>query len=428
MKTILATAYAINPYKGSEDGMGWNFTNQIARYNKVVVVTRKNNRDAIEKYMVERPKAEYENMAFLYYDLPYFLRFWKRGSRGALLYYYLWQLCMPLFVRSKSIDFDLTHNLNFHNDWTPSMLWTLGKPMVWGPVGHHPKIPTQFLLDTFGRKAWMIDRCKWLAKKFFWSLDPLLGLTARKADFVFCMNSSVQQVLDLKPEKTALMPSVASEDIAFESTEKNGFNVLSVGRFIPLKGFDLTIDAFAKYYHRCSGDQQAELSLTLVGSGPLKQQLQARCEENFIAHCVTIIDWIPRADLMNLYREASVFLFPSHEGAGMVVSEAISYGLPTLCLDNEGPGEFITPNCGRAARGISRTETVDQLADFLAELHADPSLCKELQEGARQRFKSHFAWNNRGEQLKKTYQQVLSKEALHAEGPVMRCVHSTLNL
>ena len=53
MKTIIATAYAINPYKGSEDGMGWNFTLQIARFNKVIVITRENNRGYIEKYISE---------------------------------------------------------------------------------------------------------------------------------------------------------------------------------------------------------------------------------------------------------------------------------------------------------------------------------------------------------------------------------------
>ena len=39
-KTILATAYAINPYKGSEDGMGWNFVLQIAKFNRVIALTR----------------------------------------------------------------------------------------------------------------------------------------------------------------------------------------------------------------------------------------------------------------------------------------------------------------------------------------------------------------------------------------------------
>ena len=117
MKTILATAYAVNPYKGSEDGMGWNALYQIARFNKVIAITRENNRPHIEKYMSENPDSVYQNMEFLYFDLPKWMRFWKKKSRGAMLYYWMWQKAMPKFILKQKIDFDIVHNLNFHNDW-----------------------------------------------------------------------------------------------------------------------------------------------------------------------------------------------------------------------------------------------------------------------------------------------------------------------
>ena len=68
-KTILASTYAVNPYKGSEDAMGWNFVMQIARFNKVIAITRENNQENIEKYMLENPKEEYKNIKFLFYNL-----------------------------------------------------------------------------------------------------------------------------------------------------------------------------------------------------------------------------------------------------------------------------------------------------------------------------------------------------------------------
>ena len=36
---ILASAYAVNPYKGSEDGTGWQWVLQIARHQKVIAIT-----------------------------------------------------------------------------------------------------------------------------------------------------------------------------------------------------------------------------------------------------------------------------------------------------------------------------------------------------------------------------------------------------
>jgi len=57
---ILITSYAVNPYKGSEDGTGWNMIRQISKHNKVTAITRKNNREAIEKYLEENDLEEFE--------------------------------------------------------------------------------------------------------------------------------------------------------------------------------------------------------------------------------------------------------------------------------------------------------------------------------------------------------------------------------
>ena len=37
--TVLCSAYAVNPYNGSEDGMGWNFILQIARKINLSFIT-----------------------------------------------------------------------------------------------------------------------------------------------------------------------------------------------------------------------------------------------------------------------------------------------------------------------------------------------------------------------------------------------------
>ena len=133
------TAYDINPYKGSESGTGWHFVLQGANYNKVIAITRKNNKTNIEKY-IEEFEIEMTNIKFYYYDLPYYLRFWKRGVRGSSIYFYLWQMFMPLFVKKKNIEFDLAHNVNFHADAFPSFLWILRKPVIWGPINHNERI------------------------------------------------------------------------------------------------------------------------------------------------------------------------------------------------------------------------------------------------------------------------------------------------
>lgn len=407
-KTILATCYAINPYKGSEDGMGWNFVNQIARFNKVIAITRENNQPAIEKFMAENPNELYKNITFIYFDLPYWMRFWKKGGRGAMLYYYMWQRGIVSFIKKQNLNFDIAHNVNFHNDWTPSFLYKLEKPMVWGPIGHHPIIPKHYL-KPFSFKYLIIDRATWLVKKMFWNLSFSLKKTVKNADHILCMNTGVQTVLNLKSQSFSIQPSVATEDFfEGEITKKRDFKIISVGRFVPLKGFDLTLNSFIKFIYSLSIPERENCKLTMVGSGPEKEFYKKIITENNVEKYVEIIEWIDRKELMKLYEKASVFLFPSHEGAGMVVAEAMSFGLPVVCLNNEGPGEFVTQNCGFAVPQLDYSNTVLELKESLQKLYFDKELLYKMSLGARKQFEEKFTWNSRGEHLKNIYKKLQS--------------------
>jgi glycosyltransferase involved in cell wall biosynthesis len=419
MKTILASVYAVNPYKGSEDGTGWNLLLQIARFNKVIAITRKNNRPAIEKYLGEHPAPEMANIRFEYFDLPYWMRFWKRGGKNALLYYYLWQLALPRFVRRQKLDFDITHNLNFHSDWMPSFLWGLKKPFVWGPIGHHPQIPTQFLAPVYGQKKWLLDRIRWTAKKLFWQLDPFLRQTSKKAAAIIAVNSDVNKQLRVSPGKLVLMPAVATNDmlesrssalspndILENRSNEERFQIISVGRFVALKGFDIVIRSFAAFYRRLTISGRKNVKLVLVGNGPELEFLRALSAKEGISDQVEIILWIERAAIRQLYSDSTAFFFPSHEGAGMVVPEALSCGLPVICFDNAGPGEFITPDCGRKIPYSGYQQSIAAFGDTLETLYQDRSLLKALGAGARKQFIEKFQWDQKGDILKAIYENI----------------------
>jgi glycosyltransferase involved in cell wall biosynthesis len=432
MRTILASVYAVNPYKGSEDGTGWNLLLQIARFNTVIAVTRQNNRPAIEKYLGEHPTPEMANLRFEYFDLPYWMRFWKRGGKNALLYYYLWQLALPHFVRKRALSFDITHNLNFHNDWMPSFLWGLNKPFVWGPIGHHPQIPAQFLAPVYGKKKWLLDRIRWTAKRLFWHLDPFLRQTRKKATAIIAVNSDVNKQLRVNPGKLVLMPAVATNDMlesqspavptndTWESrspalspndilesrSKEESFQIISVGRFVPLKGFDIVIRSFANFFRRLDPSEKKTVRLVIVGNGPELAFLRSLSAQEGLSEHVEIICWIERAAMRQSYSDSTAFFFPSHEGAGMVVPEALSCGLPVICFDNSGPGEFITADCGRKIPYSGYQQTIAAFADTLETLYRDRSLLKALSIGARKQFVEKFQWDQKGDILKAIYDSI----------------------
>ena len=320
-----------------------------------------------------------------------------------MLYYWLWQNGVVSFIKKQKVKFDIVHNLNFHNDWTPSYLWRLNKPMVWGPVGHHPIIPKQYL-KSYNIKYRLKDVATWLIKKAFWNLSTSLHRTVNNADYILCMNKSVSEVINLKNKNYSIMPSVASEDLGYKFKKSTGkFTLISAGRLVPLKGFDLSILAFASFMKQIPADKKGGCELIIVGSGPELDHCKRLTQQNQIQKYVKFINWIERDQLLQLFKSSSVFLFPSHEGAGMVVSEALSFGLPIICLDNAGPGQFIDNSCGYAIPNQDYSNTVKDLGKAILKLFSSPQLIEEKGKNARRRFEEQFHWDRRGEMLNNIY-------------------------
>lgn len=408
-KTILITAYAVNPYKGSEDGSGWNFIREAARHNRVIAITRENNGPHIERFLKEDAGFPHENLTMLYFDLPLWMRFWKRKSHGALLYFYLWQWFMPFFIKRQHLQFDLVHNLNFHNDWVPSFLYRLHKPFVWGPMEHHPPIPKQYLLPVYGTKAFLLDRLRTFTKNILRRYNPWMRHALKKADLVIAGHRGVVQKLPVKVKRVETMSLVGT--VLNEKTRQqkgnNEFKVISVGRFVPLKGFDITIKSFALFYHALLEEEKKKVSLTLVGKGPLLSKIKKMIQETGIKEVTEIIPWIPQDQLMEYYQRSDVFLFPSHEGAGMVVMEAQAHGLPVVCFDNFGPGELVSKKSGLLVAHQSYTETLNRFADHLEMLFREPEKLKQMSRNAVEHVRQTYTWETKGAVLKQYYHEVV---------------------
>jgi len=397
MKTILATAYDIDPYKGSESATGWNFIYQISRFNKVIAITRKNNQESIDKYIKEF-NIDQSNMKFYYYDLPYWMRFWKKGARGSSLYFYLWQMFMPIFIKINKIDFDIAHNVNFHADAFPTFLWMLGKPTIWGTINHNEKIPSQYLSSN---KAIIKENIKWNIKKLLWNFDIFIFLARKKSTIILGGNSSVQLRLKIKTERFISLSQVGSIENNFTRIIKNKFNILVVGRFLTIKSFDIAIKSFAKFLN--NNKLQNDISLIIVGKGPKEKELKQLVRDLDIEEHVVFINWIDKKNLDVIYQNSSLFLFPSHEGAGMVVVEALSFGLPVVCFNNYGPGELADDSCGTRINYSSYETSVIDFSEALQELYENKEKYLQLSDGAIQKFKKEYEWNQKGLKLKAIY-------------------------
>lgn len=98
---------------------------------------------------------------------------------------------------------------------------------------------------------------------------------------------------------------------------------LYVGRLSPEKNIERLLAVFR---------QLPQFSLTIVGHGPLMETLQKACPEN-----VRLAGYIENNQLGDCYSAHDIFILPSlKEPWGLVIEEALYYGLPIVASKNVG--------------------------------------------------------------------------------------------
>jgi glycosyltransferase involved in cell wall biosynthesis len=405
---IVMTAYDVNPFRGSESGTGWNFPFHIADENHhVTLITRPNNRPHIEKFLSETDPSAAAHMQFAYFDLPYWARFWKKGARGARLYFWLWQFFVVSFIRRQGLEADIYHGLNFHSDTTPSFLWRLKGRSMWGPINHNEPIPDDFLPN---RMARLIERSKWITRRLIWALDPFLYLTRRNTNLILAANQSVVHRLGLKKwNKFAVVNTIAGTPMVDEvegPPDDGMFRILCVGRFVPIKAMGFALDVFEDFFAGLSVQDRARVQLIVVGAGPLEKTLEAKAESSAACDSILIKPWVAQADLFAIYQQSDCFMNFSHEGAGAVNAEAMAASLPILCFDNFGPGEMVTSDTGRKIPLSPYPQACTQAALVLRALFDDPKGTQKLGQQAQADFIRKFSWRARADTIRAHYQKL----------------------
>jgi glycosyltransferase involved in cell wall biosynthesis len=411
---VLVAAYACEPGGGSEPGVGWNVCQAISREHEAWVVTRRNNREVIEAELARQPN---ENLHFHYADLPRWMSFWKKRGRGIRTYYYLWQFAAALEARRLMghVRFDVAHHVTFVNSYIFSFLGLLPLPFVWGPLGNNPILPVALAPAA---RAVLRDRLRDGWQRILRVIDPLFWLCVYRARVIVGINPSIarrQPFALLASSKCVVHPAIGVEGRLIRprdasASKGDSIRILSVGQMIAIKGFHLALRAHAQLLRTGS-----KATLEIVGDGPEMARLRDLASELGVVDSVTFTGWLSRPEALSRYASADIFLFPSCEGAGMVVLEAMAHGLPTVCLAYGGPGEMVTADCGVAVRVTDLAGTVMALAAALAMLANDPSLRDKMGAAARIRVAERYSWDLRHRFIGQWYEAALSQRSCPRE-------------
>lgn len=225
------------------------------------------------------------------------------------------------------------------------------------------------------------------------SLNPA-GLLARKmdaAEFVLtCTHANVEHLEAINGTADVVLAyhglnadfARLLADAPPPQPPSDVLRIVSVGRLVAKKGFDVLIEAVAHLR-----DLNVEVELVIAGeNGDAAPALRRLVDELALADRVRFAGTVSQAELLELYRHASAFCLAcriddngDRDGIPNVLVEAMAAGLPVVSSTVSGIPEVVTN--GENGLLVAPEEPL-ALADALLRLAKDPALAEQLGRAA----------------------------------------------
>lgn len=411
---VLALAYACNPFRGSEDGVGWGWVHAASRYHDVWVLTAEHHRRDIGRAIAEDPDR-FRNLRFVFVPHKAWryspVKTWLAIENSCLkplmnLAYQAWlgdafQVARKLH---RDVDFDLVHQVTYVGFRFPGHLWKLEIPFVWGPVGGLVNVPWS-VLPVMGLRGCLEYAGRNMVNTAQKVLLPGPKKAFRKAAAVIAATSGVREEIKKwygRESKVVCEIGPPPETANFHSFRKEGdlFRLAWSGQHLPGKALPLLLNALARLGHG------VDLRLDILGEGPFTSKWQKQSVRLGLAGRCRWHGWVERCQSLRVMRNAHAFVITSMKDlTSTVLLEALANGLPVICPDHCGFADVVTEDCGIKIPVIGRRQFEGELAAAIAKLSGDETLRRCLAKGALARV-SEYSWERKAERLDEIYREL----------------------
>lgn len=158
--------------------------------------------------------------------------------------------------------------------------------------------------------------------------------------------------------------------------------VVSVGRFVWEKGYDIAIEAITNLQNHY------DIELTLIGGGPLKDTYKKIINNN---ERIKLIEWLPQESFVPMLRSSDIYIQPSlSEGMPRSILEAMAMQLPVITtnvgtipsvIEDQKNGILINP------------KSVAQLEDAVNKVIEDSEMRSKLAKNGHYDVVNKYEWN-----------------------------------
>ena len=396
---ILVNAYACNPDWGSEQGIGWHWSVELAKYCKVITITEGEFKENIERALEDLPQRE--NLTFVYNNVSDRVRkmCWNQGDWRFYYFYRQWQkntlkIAREICEREK---IDVIHQLNMQGFREPGLLWKIkGPKYVWGPVGGMQIMPLKYLKGEALKKKFFFT-LKNTINRIQYRFQPNVRHAVEKADVLFASTPDEQRVFKDIYHRDSFFVNDTGCDVSTKGTEntkgsekrfrRESLELIWVAKFDMRKQLGLAIRVMGEL-------RDLNVRLNVVGDGVNAEAYKQLSEILGVADKCVFHGVVPHERVMKMMRSADIFFFTSiMECTSTVILEAIGTGLPIVCFDTCGFGPIVDQSIGRKIKITNPAQSIKDFTSVISELYNHRELLPQMSDNCTAK-QEQLSWNH----------------------------------
>jgi glycosyltransferase involved in cell wall biosynthesis len=411
---LLLCAYQCGPGLGSVSQIGWEWYSRLSQRIPLTLVTHTRNREALA-----RNGAPLANSEVRYIDTEWFAgplyrlasRIFRSSQHSVFLvssldfYVYDWQAFREL-RRLSALPWNLIHAVTPVSPIAATKLYRLGLPLIVGPWNGGLQSPKMFPEIMRQDAAWLYP----LRSIGEW-IDALTGCTRNAARILSATRATTESLPQSCRRRVCSLLENGVDLSMFQSADWNPapssitpLEVIFVGRLVPFKGVSMLLEALARVRNEIA------IRLTVVGDGPLRENLEREAAEREVADLVEFTGNLVLQQVATRMRRAHLFCLPSvRESGGAVLLEAMACALPVTAVDYGGPAEIVDDQVGRLLSAAGREAVVRDLVSVFRDVVRQPETWRLKGLAGRQRAVEQYGWDAKISQALTIYRDVLSE-------------------
>lgn len=414
---VLVSAYACNPFKGSEEGVGWGWVKTIAEHHDLWVIAADYHRDDIERAAAENSEL-FTKLHFCYVpNKPWHYKPTKGWLfiEGSVLKpimnlaYSLWQRDAFKLGEQlhREIGFNLVHQLTYVGFRFPGQLWKLNIPFVWGPIGGLENTPWRFLpMMGIGGAFYYAGRNVINSLQLMFLPGPKKAFRKAHNNIIAATEGIRREILRWYSEDSQVMCEIGPpQNIAAQHSLRGAGESLKItwsGLHLPGKALPLLLTAIAQL------PKDINWALDILGDGPCTRKWQEITENLGIAERCCWHGRLPRSEALALVRQSHVFVITSLKDlTSTVLLEALSQGVPVICPDHCGFSNVVTADCGIKVPVDYPKQLSAAMAVAIAKLEHNEPERRRLAAGALMRSVD-FTWDKKAMTINTLYNRAVN--------------------